>query len=176
MKIIEALKELPLIDKKILRNTELIQKYSSEMIAGENYQYVFGSADKQREEVKSLLQSTDDLIARKAKIRRALAITNANVSVTIHGVTRTISEWIEYRQKGIDLQIKALGACNLTNANQQVAAQRGRIEIAEGGIRFERFFDEKANNEATAKLLDIQAAIDPQLEIVNATTDLKEEV
>lgn len=175
MKIIEALKELPLIEKKIEKNNQLTKKYSSALVVGEIGQFDFETEEKQRVEVSALIQSTNDLLDRKAKIRRALAITNATVKVTINGVTRTITEWIEYRQKGIDAQIQAQMALDVFNGNQQLDLMQGRVDVG-AGVKLVRFFDEKSKNDEVSKLQDLKAAIDPQLEMVNATTDLVEAV
>jgi hypothetical protein len=174
MKIIEALKEFPLLEKRIEKNIELVQKYSSELDLGKA-EYTFGSNENQTKEVTSLLQSTDDLIARRAKLRRALAVTNAKIKVTILGKERTITEWIEYREKGCDLQVKALNALNDKTASLQLQANQGKLDLA-AGVRVVRFYDEKEKNEKANKLMEEKSVIDASLEIVNATTDLTEEV
>lgn len=170
MKIIEALKELPLLEKRIVKNTELIQQYSSGVDNGANT-FQFGDSTAQVKEVTSLLQSTQDLIQRRAWIRRNLAYTNTGVKVTIGSFTRTITEWIEYRQHGIDSSIKAYNALNNNAAQNQLRTMN--VDLAKG-VRTVTFFDEKTKNDAINELMSVKSGIDSQLEIVNATTDLLE--
>lgn len=174
MKIIEALKEFPLLEKRIDSNIQLIQKYSSELDLG-NASYTFGTVDQQLAEVQSLLQSAQDLIARRAAIRRALATTNATVKVTINSKERTITEWIEYRQKGNQLQLNTLNALSDRNAQMLLQQNQGKLDLT-AGVRVVRFYDEKTKNDSISSLMQEKSMIDAQLEIVNATTDLTVEI
>lgn len=172
MKIIEALKELPLIDKKIQKNIAQIQQYSSEADNG-HMDLPFGTADEQAKEVASLVQSTNDLADRSANIRRVLSLTNATVAVEISGVTRSITEWIAYRTNGFSHQIRALQAMNDSIAK----ANLNKVGFdEEKGVRIARFYNEKDRNEKTAALEALQGQLDARLEMVNATTDLVENV
>lgn len=171
MKIIEALKELPLLEKRIEKNIELIQKYSSEVEgAGE---FTFKTKEQQTAEVASLIQSVSDLAARRGKIRRALAMTNATVTVAIQGVTRTITEWIEYRERGYNFEARALQALNTNTAASIVRTTQVQVDI---GIKPVRFYDEAEKNAKLAAITEIHGAIDATLEIINATTELTEGV
>lgn len=174
MKIIEALKELPLIDKKLQKNAQLIATYAASVDAGTVYNSLkFPSVEAQTTEVNALLQSTESLVQRKARIRRALAITNAATSVTIGGHTRTITEWIEYRASGINFISDAYSKLQETNAANDV---RNTKFDGTQGIKVVRHYDEKAKNEKLTQLMEIQSKIDTTLETINATTDLIEEV
>jgi hypothetical protein len=171
MKIIEALKELSLLEKRIQKNIELVQVYSSELCI--NGAITFGTVDSQKTEVSSLLQSVRDLVARRGRIRRALAITNATVTVTIDGDERTITEWIEFRQKGAQFIINSLGALNEVNAQRKLQVAGGKVD---GNMQVRRFFDEKTRNKELAAVQEKHGKVDPTLEIVNATKDLTVEV
>lgn len=172
MKIIEALKELPLIQKKVAKNIQQIQQYSSEADNG-HMSLPFGDDAKQAAEVAALVQSTHDLVKRSATIRRALAMTNATVTVGIGSKVRTISEWIAYRDSGFANQLNALRALNDTVAKGNLN-KVGFDE--EKGLKIARFYDEKARNEAILAIEEIQGQLDARLEMVNATTDLVTEV
>lgn len=172
MKIIEALKELPLIEKKVTKNAALIEKYASEVDNG-SPTLLLEEASEHRKEVTALLQSTNDLVDRAGKIRRALAMTNANTDVTIEGVTKSITEWIAFREQGHRLKRRALDALNDSRAT---SVMNSTPFDPEKGIRVMRFYDEREKNEAIQKIDDIQGQLDARLEIVNATTDLTEEV
>ena len=168
MKIIEALKEFPLIQKKIDKKVALIEKYSAELDNG-SQSFAFGTEEAQKQEVKSLIQSVDDLVIYESKLRQRLALTNASTLVTIGEQKASITEWIALREKGLYNKIKATTALN---------DQKARTEISrtsfdpETGIKIVRFYDEKKKNERYDLLTTVQASIDSVLEMVNATTDL----
>ena len=168
MKIIEALKELPLIDKKLAKIAVQIQQYSSEADNG-HMSLPFETPEKQAAEVDALVQSTNDLVTRSAHIRRALAMTNADIAVELGGKTRTISEWIAYRDRGFANQLRALQALNDSVARSNLKTA-GFDE--EKGIKIARFYDEKARNEKILAIEELQGQLDAKLEMVNATTDL----
>lgn len=176
MKIIEALKELPTLDKRISKNIALINEYSSDVDINEDWEkqsLAFGTPEKQREEINSLIQSTNDLVERRARLRRALTITNAEVEVSIRGETRTIAEWIDMRRGGMNLRIKAVEALNDNNGNMRL----NNVKFdAEKGIRIIRFFDVAERNNRITELQAIRDEIDAKLEMVNATTELSLEV
>lgn len=174
MKIIEALKELPLLEKRIQKNNGMIAVYASDVDTGhgaERQSLAFSTVEEQRKEVQSLVQSTNDLVKRKAELRRKLAITNATVEVKIEGVTMTIAEWIEYRQHGVKNILNALSALNDNSGRQKMQSTQFDPEK---GIKIIKFYDEKDRNEQAEKWSSIADKIDSSLEIVNATTDLIE--
>lgn len=173
MKIIEALKELPLIEKKIEKKISDIRKYSSGLDRAEDTDLPFITVEKQRIEVDALKQSVKDLVNRKAKLRTNLSMTNAKTKVTIDGMTLTISEWIEYREKGLSNLIRAQEA--LGDFTAQDLLRSTHVDLQKG-IKTIRFFDEKAKNEEVIRLTAIKDNIDGRLEVVNATTDLIEEL
>ena len=169
MKIIEVLKELPLIDKKVEKNIELLRKYSSDLIVGESQSLPFITEEKQKAEVQALLQSTEDLVKRKAYLRRVLSVTNANTFVVIMGQTKSITEWIEYRQHGLDRVRSSLAA--LSN-NTAASAMKSLANIAkEQQLRTVLFYDEATKNRKLKELEELLAAIDTNLEMTNATVD-----
>ncbi len=169
MKIIEALKELPLLQKRIDKNIRQINMYASDLDRGEDTDLPFKTEEAQKAELESLIQSTKDLIAYRASLRRRLAITNANVVVEIEGMSKTIMEWIEYRERGMNSLINIYQ--NLTDHNAQRILDSNRVDVSKG-VKAIRFFDEKERNEEVRKLALIKDSINARLEIVNATTDL----
>lgn len=168
MKLIEALKELPLIEKKVARNVEKLREYASAVDNGK-VDLKFSTEALQRKEIESLLQSSNDLANRADKLRRAIALTNANTNVTIKGETRTILEWISFRRNTFQLRLSALQALSDTASTQQM---RNTPVDPAVGIRVVRFYDEKNKNEKIEDLHNLYDAVDSTLEIVNATTDI----
>lgn len=169
MKIIEALKELPLIDKKIESNVKQLREYSSDLQQGEVESFAFGDTKKQKAEVASIVQSTEDLVKRKQLISRALALTNAQTVVAIDGEQKTITEWISFRDSGIAALQKAYSALCDNNGGSKI--QRTQVDPV-AGVRVVRFYDEKSRNEKLVELENKRVKIDTTLETINATTDL----
>lgn len=169
-KIIEILKEIPLIDKKISKNQGLLQQYSSATQIGDVESFQFGNAKEQTANVSSILQSIIDLGQRRAELRRMLALTNATVRVTIDKETKTITEWIEYRQKTIDMNIMALNALN--NKTGLAALNSTKSGDPTIGVRVVQFYSEAEKINAIEYWMDRKNKIDTTLEIVNATTDV----
>lgn len=174
MKIIEALKELPLIDKKLERNEALIREIAASVDAGTVANTLkYATAELQTAEVAALVQSSRDLVSRKAKLRRVLSLTNATLTVTIDGETKTICEWIEYRQKGTDRLRGMYGSLNDREAFSKLS--QTKIDGTQG-VKVVRHYDESQKNAALAMLLELPTKIDTTLETFNATTDLVQEV
>lgn len=172
MKIIEALKELPVLDKRIQKNTEMLVRYASDVdlnVPDERQTFAFKTRDEQQKEVDALRQSVIDLVHRKARLRRALAITNTEVRVTIEGKEQSIAEWIDFREKGVQQILNMLNALNDTNGRNKMGSTQFDPET---GIKIVKFYDEKQRNDEIQKWQDIKDKIDGQLEIINATTDL----
>lgn len=174
MKIIEALKELPLIDKKLEKNNALIVSYAASVDAGTVHNGLkFASVEEQTNQVAALIQSSEDLVARKAKIRKALAKTNATMVVAIGAKTKTITEWIEYRKGGL----AALQSAYSRLKDDHVANEVRNVKFdGTQGIKIVRHYDEANRNAKLNEILELATKIDTTLETVNATTDLIEEV
>ena len=175
MKIIEALKELPLIDKKLEKNRQSLAEYASSVDGGTTGNTLkFPTKEEQTAEVAALIQSSQDLVSRKAKLRRALAITNAKVKVSIGGLPeKSIIEWIEYRQKGAE----ALRACYSSLSDNAAASKLNTFKFdGTQGVRIQRHYDEAVRNKLLEGVFDLPTKIDSTLELINAITDLIEEV
>ena len=173
MKIIEALKQLPLLEKRINKNISLLQEYSSDIDRAEDTDLPFKTPEAQQKEVNEIMQATEDLVRRRGKIRRALAITNAQVEVEIEGITATITEWIEYRERGMNTLIKMHTALNDNTAQKKV--NQGGVDLSKG-LKTLRFYDEKERNQKIQDLTITSGMIDSTLETVNAVTDIAIEV
>jgi len=87
MKIIEALKELKLIIKKIEKNADNITQYSS-LVSTERP--VFGSETDQKNEVSSLIQANKDLMVRYIDLKIRIDRTNMETKVTMRAMARCI--------------------------------------------------------------------------------------
>jgi len=179
MKIIEALKELPLIKKKIDKNEELLKKYSSSVGVKDHPEFdlSFATPGQQAIEVKALLQSTVDLCLREACLRKTLARTNSIVEVKIGSSSRTISEWISFRLTGIPAILRSLESLSTNRSLAIVRQPQGNSNLASVGVEnltVVMHYDEKSKNEEVTKWMTMLSEIDSKLEIANAITDLVE--
>lgn len=173
MKIIEALKELPLLEKRINSNIEKISQYAAgvDTTSDGTSGFVFNSSDEQRKQVASLIQSNEDLIKQRASLRRNLYNTNIQVMVEINGEKKSIAEWIEYREKGFYMLESTYRALNDMRATNELRQTKVDPSV---GARVVRFYTETDKNDMVNKMEAIRDQLTSQLEIVNATTDLIE--
>lgn len=169
MKIIEALKTLPVLEKRIESNIVKISRYAAGVESGSVTGASFDTVAQQRQELASLIQANVDLVKQRASLRRQLYITNTTVEVEINGVKKTISEWIEYREKGFDLVERTYKALNEANAIQEL---RGAKIDTNVGARVVKFYDEVNKNKLIDENRALKDALDAQLEIINATTEM----
>jgi len=95
MKIIEALKNLKTIQKRMEKNCQDISQYCA-YVSTETP--AFETEDKQREHVKSLVQANLDLEKEYLRLKKAIELTNLNVTVTIGTRTLTITELMSIRR------------------------------------------------------------------------------
>ena len=168
MKIIEALKELPVLEKRIAKQSQQIADYAGLSSQEES---PFGTREEHLKRVTALVQSNFDLAARYAKLKRALAVTNATVKVGIAGETKTIAEWIVFKDKTGDQLKFTLNALNLDRVQRRL--RDTPVDITQG-VKIERMYNEDEKNALLEAVRAQEDGIDAALEITNATTDLLE--
>lgn len=171
MTIVEGLKKLKLIEKRMARNNDEIQKYSSIL---SNEKPVFESENKQRDEVKSLIQSNIDLEREYCKIKAMIDYTNLVTVVTIGDETRTIHGWLT-------LMRKTGGSMMMTYrslSTKEAEGRQGRYRDHTTGQTPQvlRLYDENDKRNGLRKWEDLIAGkeIEGRLEVINATTQLVE--
>lgn len=171
MTIVEGLKKLKLISKRIMRNCEEITKYSSLVSTEKPY---FESERDQRKEVEKLLQSNVDLEKEYCRIKRMIDYTNLVTLVTIEDETRTIHEWLCVVRTTGNQMIMTYKALN-TNSAQHRMSRIGRAVDADGkGAYTIRLYDENDKRNGQRKWEDLVDGkiIEGRLEVINATTYL----
>lgn len=166
IKLIEAMKELRLIEKKMERNRGYIERYSSVLNTEKPY---FGTEAEQRKEVKSYIQANSDLFKRYLELKRAIEITNLKTVIKVEGYEGSISEILVIKRKLAKLMEATFASLNDRRA-ERMKAQTPMIDGAQPHIV--RLYDEKEKNENIRYWQDLYSAIDARLEVVNATTDL----
>ena len=167
MKIVEAMKELKLTEKKMIKNNNSIQKYSSQP---SNERPYFQDEATQKKEVKNLLQSNKDLLSNYLALKKKIEKTNLETTIEMDGVKYTISDLLVLKRRLAKIMIDSFDSMNDKSAKQSLMSMRG----TDSSIKIERFYDERERMEGLSKWQDFYDNIDSRLEVVNATTDIIE--
>ena len=171
MMIIEGLKKLRVLEKKMDKNSEEITQYSS-MLSSERP--IFGTESEQRKEVQQRIQSNQDLMAEYLKLKRRIEFTNLKTFVSYDGVTYSISDMLVIKRTLAKKMIDTFNALNDSAAR----SRQNRISQQPDGrpVLVERLYDERAKNSGLEKWHDLYDNVESRLEVINATTELVEEV
>jgi len=168
MKIIEGMKRLRVIEKRMesQRNavTEYASKLSTEMPR-------FQTKEDQAKEVASLIQSNNDLCAEYLRIKRSIEYTNLKVSVELQGKAYSISDLLVVKRKLADRMVATYRALNDTVARDRL---RNAPKFDGETPKVEVLYDERTKLDNIRKWQDLADIIDSRLEVINATTDLIE--
>lgn len=170
MTITEGLKKLRLIDKRMSKNCDEIEKYSSLL---SNEKPIFDTESNQREEVQKLIQSNTDLEAEYCKIKSMVDFTNLVTVVTIDDETRSIHSWLTVLRKTGSRLIQTYKALSTTEANRNQIRYTNKESLSPTVIRL---YDENDKRAGQRKWEDLTSGktIEGRLEVVNATTQLVE--
>lgn len=163
MKIVEGLKRLQSIEKKIKNNNKQITKYSS-LINTERPHF-----DNQKEAVGNLLETNKNLFEEYLSLKDQIDRTNNTVTVTIGSETRTINQFLNIKRRMGKLLIESYESLNDSHSEDRFSRFRG------DGIHVVRFYDENIKNQNIEYWSDILDQIDGALEVANATVDIVEE-
>lgn len=167
MKLIEGLKELKLIDKKVKDLVSKIQ-LNSARLSSETSPYQDPKA-----EVASWMQSSEDLIARREGLLVDIYNTNMKTLVTIklgeNNVTKSVAAWVVRRRSGVPASALVYAAMTDRNLKEtEIKQTDGTIQK----ITIERSYDTELRDKRRSLLMEEPFLIDSALEIVNATTDI----
>lgn len=170
MKLIEAMKGLKLVEKKIEGNIADISKYSSMLSSEKPY---FSDETMQRQEVAQRVQANQDLVRQYLNLKTAIELTNLRTPVTLGKATYTIAELLVLKRKLGQYILKTYQALNDANGETRLRSlprggQEGQVP------QVVRLYDEKKKNESLRYWQDLLEEISGRLEVVNATTDLAE--
>lgn len=174
MKLIEALKNLKTIEKRIVANNEKISEYAA-YISVETPP--FETQEKQTAQVASMVQANLDLVTEYHKLKRAIEFTNLNTEVTIGTRTCSISELNTIRgtknRNGTGFMTgSTYQALNPTRAITRMQQNfRGGVNPVEPP-KVIVCFKEEDRIKAVNAWNDFVSQIDGRLEVVNATTEL----
>lgn len=165
MTIIEALKKLKLLEKKMESNISNITKYSS---IQDNEIPSFWTIADQTTEVASFVQSNIDLAMEYSRLKQAIDRTNIEVVVDFGNEKYSIAHLILLKRKLGNTLERTYRALNDSSANSRIRSKK-----ADGTeSQVVRLYDEKAKNESLNGIQTMISEIDSRLEVINATTSL----
>jgi hypothetical protein len=164
MKIVEALKEMKVILKRMDKNSKQITEYAA---LPDNERLHFGTKEAQKKEIKGLIQANIDLATNYINLKQRIEKTNLATKVEINGVTYTISEMLIYKRTLAKVLVNTFKALNDGQARLRVVQARGEKQPI-----IEKFYDETDKNNGERMWDDLYHTIDSRLEVINATTEL----
>jgi hypothetical protein len=173
MKLVEGLKELKLIEKKIAKNTEQINQYASKL-STEKPQ--FDTDKEQSAKVQSLIQANKDLTKFYVELNNMIAYTNLTTNIDFEGETYRVADLLIYVRKMHDSMVKTIEALNETSARFRLKQYaQGGIQTGGGEkIYVEKFYKEEFKNTELQRLEKLdRSRVIARLETLNAVTELK---
>lgn len=167
MKLIEAMKELKLIEKKMRTNSSRIQEYASLV---SNQQPHFASEAEQKQQVDSLIQANLALHIRYLSLKRAIERTNLATTVKVGSFDLTLSDMLVLKRKLGVLVMETFQALNDSAAKSNLGYYSKMA--SDKGVTIKKMFSEEKKYEALNAWQKLLSDIDSRLEVVNATTEL----
>jgi len=174
MKVTEALKDKKVNIKRVANITKQIQMYSSITSIEKP---AFESEKRQREEVKSLVQSAIDLLNYRAKIKMLIDKSNVNTKIQIpKGIVTPAHELSIAEARMFQFMYNEyLLVYNALNKNTSERKRNGVQITADGTKVYDiQLFDEMWKNNSIKDLEMKYHHIDKHLDMLNVTTDLPE--
>jgi len=169
MKLIEAMKRLKLLEKRMAGNWENITKYASQLSHEKLY---FNTHEEQTKEVSGIIQSTHDLVWEYMRLKANIDYTNLRTVVTIKGKEYTIAQLLLMKRKMVAVLKSSYQALNSKSAESRM---HRTVAVPDGSsVSVITFFNEREKNVQLLYWMEVESEIDARLEVVNATTDLLE--
>jgi len=164
--IVEAMKRLRVIEKRMAANCSDITRYSS-MVSTERPQ--FESEEIQRKTVKSLVQANTDLVSEYLKLKKKIEFTNLMTEVEIGGIKYRISDLLVIKRKLAKMMQNTYSAMNPSDAEMRIRGVRSPEGQTPSVIRL---YSEEDRSKGLRLWQDLYDNIDSRLEVINATTPL----
>lgn len=172
MKIIEGLKGLKVLQKRIESNTTEISKYSS-VLSSEKP--AFGTEDEQRKQVKSRIQANEDLVNEYLKMKARIEYTNIVTKVEFNGKMYSLADLLVVQRSLGKLMLHTYSALNQDSARQRIV--RSGINSIDGKpVEALMMYNEVDKINGLRKWQDLLDNLSSRLEVLNASIDLVEEV
>lgn len=166
--IIEGMKKLRLIEKKMANNANAIQRYAS-MVSTEKA--LFETEEKQKKEIKSLIQSNQDLLDEYLILKKRVEYSNLTTQVKMGGKDYFISDLLVIKRTLARLMLNTF---NSLNEHEGQSRLRGTSMSSVSGStpHVVRFYKEEDRISGLKVWQDLYDNIETRLEVINATTPL----
>ena len=162
MKIIEALKKIKHLDRKVEKNLQRIKKWAAYVEDTRNPEPPLYN----KEELVRMVQQIADWTTEKMNIRHLLHKTNLTVAADWNGKSYTIDEL---------LLLQALGFPVAMNVQSCMSRRDANAEIGYGGKEFRRVvmqYDPKERDKTTDKLDDNAMKLNDLLDKLSLETEV----
>lgn len=171
MKLIEGMKKLRVIEKRMSENIAAITQYASMTTNEKPY---FDSDQIQKAKVKELIQANGDLLLEYLWLKRCIEKTNLETTIEIGGIDYSLSELLVIKRKVGVYMLKTYQALNDQSGNSRLAQYRGAVTSDGKTPTVARYYSENDKLEGLRKWQDLLDNIESRLEVHNATTELIE--
>jgi len=169
MMVTEAMKRLRLIEKKMTNNAASIQRYASMVSTEKPY---FDNEDKQKSEIKSLIQSNQDLVEEYLKLKQQIEYTNLFTLVEMGGRKYSISELLVIKRRLAQKMLHTFNSLNRTEGDSRLNSYRMQNASTGQTPHVVRYYREEDKNEGLKVWQDLYDNIESRLEVINATAPL----
>jgi len=167
--LIEGMKQLRIIEKKISDNSADIQRYSS-MVSSEKP--LFETEEKQKKALKSIIQSNKDLTERYLDLKKRIEYTNLFTIVKMETDSYAISDLLVIKRKIANLMINTFNSLNDNEGNGRLRSYGSQTDLSGNRPQIVRFYKEEDKRTGLKVWQDLYYNIITRLEVVNATTPL----
>lgn len=169
MMVIEAMKKLRIIEKKMQNNSASIQRYASMVSTEKPY---FDNEDKQKSEIKSLIQSNQDLMEEYLTLKKRIEYSNLFTVVEMGGKEYPISDLLVIKRRLASKMLHTYNSLNTREGDSRVGGFRSPSTPTGQTPHVVRFYREEDKNKGLQKWQDLHDNIESRLEVINATTPL----
>jgi len=169
MMVIEAMKRLRIIEKRMANNAEAIQRYASMVSTEKPY---FDNEDKQKSEIKSLIQSNQDLVEEYLTLKKRIEYSNLFTNVEIGGRQYSISELLVIKRRLAQKMLHTYNSLNTMEGDTRVRSTRLSPSQSGQTPQVVRYYREEDKIKGLQKWQDLYDNIESRLEVINATTPL----
>jgi len=167
--LIEGMKQLRIIEKKMADNASAIQRYSS-MVSTEKP--LFETEDKQKKELGALIQSNQDLTERYLEFKKRIEYTNLFTIIEMEKQNYTISDLLVIKRKMANTMLNTFNSLNENEGNSRMRHYGSQTDQSGKRPHVVRFYKEEDKIAGLKVWQDLYYNITSRLEVVNATTPL----
>jgi len=166
--LIEGMKELRIIEKKMSANSAAIQRYASMVSTEKSF---FETEEKQKKEIRFLIQSNQDLMERYLDLKKRIEYTNLFTTIEMNGKKYSISDLLVIKRKMAQTMLNTFNSLNDHEGNSRLRSY-GTGSTAGDRPHVVRYYREEDKIAGLKVWQDLYDNITSRLEVVNATTTL----